>query len=140
MIKTTRQYFCDACGKDMTEDRYSMGTSILHFDNDGEAETIGLDFCEECARSFAEWRRSRKNTEKRDDEKTDEFGEEDLEFVGIDVSYPGFCTYKEYEGKPYFGIKYKHNGELYVGFGTYTPEILSGYIKNNFIIGKEKQK
>lgn len=71
MIKTTRQYFCDACGKDMTEDRYSAGISILQFDNDGEAETIGLDFCEECARSFTEWRRGRKNAERKDDEQID---------------------------------------------------------------------
>ena len=44
MIKTTRQYFCDVCGKDMTEDRYFAGISILQFDNDGEVETIGLSF------------------------------------------------------------------------------------------------
>lgn len=61
MIKTTRQYFCDACGKDITEDRYSLGISILQIDEDGEAETIGLDFCEECAKSFAEWKRERRD-------------------------------------------------------------------------------
>lgn len=61
--------------------------------------------------------------------------EEEMEFVGIDVSYPDpeVCTYKEYRGKPYFGIKYKYNGDIFVGFGTYKPEILSGYIRNFFI-------
>jgi hypothetical protein len=64
MIKTTRQYFCDACGKEITKDLYSMGISILRIDAYGEAETIGLDFCEECAKSFAEWRRDRKKAER----------------------------------------------------------------------------
>lgn len=65
--------------------------------------------------------------------------EDEIEFVGIDVSYPDpeVCTYKEYRGKPYFGIKYKHNGDIYVGFGTYKPEILSGYIRNFFIKPKD---
>jgi len=37
----------------------------------------------------------------------------DREFEGIEVNYPPeeLCTYPEYKGKPYFGIKYKENGE-----------------------------
>lgn len=60
---------------------------------------------------------------------------DEMEFIGIDLSYPDpeVCTYKEYKGKPYFGIKYKINGNVYVGFGTYKPEILSVYIRNYFI-------
>lgn len=60
MIKTTRQYFCDACGKDITKDRYSMGIDILQIDGNGDAEMVGLDFCEDCAKSFVEWKRGRR--------------------------------------------------------------------------------
>lgn len=56
-------------------------------------------------------------------------------FVGLDVMYPDpeLCTYKEYTGKPYYSIKYIENGETYVGFGTYNPEVLSQYLKEYFM-------
>ena len=57
------------------------------------------------------------------------------EFEGIEVTYPpeDICIYPEYKGKPYFGIKYKENGEEIVGYGTYKPEVLSQYLKDYFI-------
>ena len=57
------------------------------------------------------------------------------EFEGIEVNYPPeeLCTYPEYKGKPYFGIKYKENGEEIVGYGTYNPQVLSRYLKDYFM-------
>lgn len=57
------------------------------------------------------------------------------EFEEIVVEYPpeDLCTYPEYKGKPYFGIKYKENEKEIVGYGTYKPEVLSQYLKNYFI-------
>lgn len=56
-------------------------------------------------------------------------------FEEIVVQYPpaDLCTYPEYRGKPYFSIKYEEDGELFVGFGTYKPEVLSQYIREYFI-------
>lgn len=56
-------------------------------------------------------------------------------FVELVVEYPDpeLCTYKECRGKPYYSIKYIENGERYVGFGTYKPEVLSQYLKEYFI-------
>lgn len=56
-------------------------------------------------------------------------------FVELVVRYPDpeLCTYKEYKGKPYYSIKYIENGETYVGYGTYNPEVLSQYLKEYFI-------
>lgn len=56
-------------------------------------------------------------------------------FVELVVEYPDpeLCTYKEYRGKPYYSIKYIENGETHIGFGTYKPEVLSQYLKENFI-------
>ena len=54
-------------------------------------------------------------------------------FSGIDVSYPTICTYPEYEGKPYYAIKYLEDGEIIVGFGTYKPDVLSEYLRKYFI-------
>lgn len=45
------------------------------------------------------------------------------------------CTYPEYRGKPYYSIHYKENGEEFVGFGTYNPEVLSRYLKEYFMKG-----
>ena len=58
-----------------------------------------------------------------------------MKFIEIEVTYPSpdICCYPEYKGKPYFSIKYEEDGELYVGFGTYKPEVLSRYIKEYFI-------
>lgn len=56
-------------------------------------------------------------------------------FVELVVRYPDpeLCAYKEYKGKPYYSIKYIENGETYVGYGTYNPEVLSQYLKKYFI-------
>ena len=42
------------------------------------------------------------------------------------------CIYPEYKGKPYFSIKYE-NGKHIIGYGTYNPEVLSGYLRDYFI-------
>lgn len=59
------------------------------------------------------------------------------EFVGLVVEYPpeDLCTYPEYKGKPYYSIKYVEDGDTFVGYGTYKPEVLSRYIKEYFIEG-----
>lgn len=54
-------------------------------------------------------------------------------FQEIIVRYPSISTYPEYEGKPYFSIKYMENGECYSGYGTYKSEVLSEYLKEYFI-------
>lgn len=60
-------------------------------------------------------------------------------FEEIVVEYPPaeLCTYPEYRGKPYFSIKYEENGEHFIGFGTYKPEVLSTYIQEYFIAPSE---
>lgn len=56
-------------------------------------------------------------------------------FMEIVVEYPpaDLCTYPEYKGKPYFSIKYEENGKHIVGFGTYSPEVFSRYLREYFI-------
>ena len=56
-------------------------------------------------------------------------------FEEIVVNYPPaeLCTYPEYRGKPYFSIKYEENGEHFIGFGTYNPEVFSRYLQEYFI-------
>ena len=54
-------------------------------------------------------------------------------FQGIIVEYPTISTYPECEGKPYFSIKYTENGQEYIGYGTYKPEVLSEYLKEYFM-------
>lgn len=62
-------------------------------------------------------------------------------FVELVVEYPDpeLCTYKEYKGKPYYSIKYIENGETYVGYGTYNPEVLSQYLKEYFILSAQPE-
>ena len=60
-------------------------------------------------------------------------------FIEIVTEYPSMCTYPEYEGKPYFLIRYEENGEIFEGFGTYKPEVLAEYIREYFM-GAEKGK
>ena len=60
-------------------------------------------------------------------------------FIEIVVEYPAICPYPEYEGKPYFSIRYEENGEKFEGFGTYKPEVLSEYIREYFM-GEKKGK
>lgn len=59
------------------------------------------------------------------------------EFIEILAQYvpDDICTYPEYKGKPYYSIHYKENGEEFVGFGTYNPEVLSRYLKEYFMKG-----
>ena len=54
-------------------------------------------------------------------------------FQGIVVEYPSISAYPEYEGKPYFSIKYTVNGQKFIGYGTYKPEVLSEYLKEYFM-------
>lgn len=58
-------------------------------------------------------------------------------FIEIITTYPVICTYPEYEGKPYFSIRYEENGEIIEGFGTYKPEVLSEYISEYFMGAKK---
>ena len=61
----------------------------------------------------------------------------EYEFIEILAQYvpDDICTYPEYKGKPYYSIHYKQNGEEFVGFGTYKPEVLSRYLKEYFMKG-----
>ena len=63
-------------------------------------------------------------------------------FVELFVEYPDpeLCIYKEYKGKPYYSIKYIENGKTYVGYGTYSPEVLSKYLKEYFISSAEPER
>lgn len=54
-------------------------------------------------------------------------------FKEIIVEYPFYYIYPEYEGKPYFSIKYTENGQEFIGYGTYKPEVLSEYLKKYFM-------
>ena len=54
-------------------------------------------------------------------------------FQEIVVEYPSINTYPEYKGKPYFSIKYTENGQGFIGYGTYKPEVLSKYLKEYFM-------
>lgn len=54
-------------------------------------------------------------------------------FKGIVVEYPSYNTYPEYKGKPYFLIKYTENGQEFIGYGTYKPEVLSEFLKEYFM-------
>lgn len=62
-------------------------------------------------------------------------------FVELVVRHPNpeLCAYKEYKGKPYYSIKYIENGETYVGYGTYNPEVLSQYLKEYFISSSQPE-
>lgn len=55
-------------------------------------------------------------------------------FEKIIVTYHSddIIPYPEYKGKPYFSIQYEENGEHHIGYGTYNPQVLSGYIKDYF--------
>lgn len=54
-------------------------------------------------------------------------------FQEIVVEYLSYNTYPEYKGKPYFSIKYTENGQEFIGYGTYKPEVLSEYLKEYFM-------
>ena len=57
------------------------------------------------------------------------------EFIELIVEYPpeDICTYPEYKGKPYYSIKYREDGEGFIGYGTYSPKVLSRYLHDYFI-------
>ena len=55
------------------------------------------------------------------------------EFVELMVRYPLSCNNPEYNGKPYYSIKYRVNGQEYVGYSTYKLEVLSQYLKEYFL-------
>ena len=61
-------------------------------------------------------------------------------FEEIVAEYPPaeLCAYPEYRGKPYYSIKYEENGEHFVGFGTYNPEVLTRYLKEYFMVKPQK--
>lgn len=54
-------------------------------------------------------------------------------FQEIVVKYPSYNPYPERKGKPYFSIKYTENGQEFIGYGTYKPEVLSEYLKEYFM-------
>lgn len=54
-------------------------------------------------------------------------------FQEIVVKYPSYNPYPERKGKPYFSIKYTENGQGFIGYGTYKPEVLSEYLKEYFM-------
>ena len=56
-----------------------------------------------------------------------------FEEIVVEYPHPDVCTYPEFRGKPYFSIKYTENGDHFVGYGTYKPEVLSSYLKEYFI-------
>lgn len=54
-------------------------------------------------------------------------------FQGVIVEYPTNSTYPEHEEKPYFLIKYTEDGQDFIGYGTYKPDVLSEYLKKYFM-------
>ena len=54
-------------------------------------------------------------------------------FQEIVVEYPSISTYPECEGKPYFSIKYTEDRQDFIGYGTYKPDVLSEYLKKDFM-------
>lgn len=58
MIKTKTWIFCDACGKDIT-DEYQGSFNILIRDDMQEVETEERCYCKECMISFREWEKGR---------------------------------------------------------------------------------
>jgi hypothetical protein len=60
-------------------------------------------------------------------------------FQEIVVEYPSISTYPEYKGKPYFSIKYTENGQEFIGYGTYKPEVLSEFLKEYFMPSAQPQ-
>lgn len=42
--------------------------------------------------------------------------------------------------RPYFSIRYEENGETFEGFGTYSPAVLSDYIREHFICDRVEEE
>lgn len=68
-------------------------------------------------------------------------GDMSRRFVELLAEYhdPEICPYKEYKGKPYF-IKYIENGEGYVGYGTYSPKVMSQYLREYFMATAQSER
>ncbi len=64
------------------------------------------------------------------------------QFEKLVVSYPpaDLCNYPEHKGKPYFSIRYKENGEGFIGYGTYNPEVLSRYLRDYFMLSVQPEE
>ena len=60
MIETIRRYFCDACGREIKG--YRSSCDVIEFDDDGNPQSIGYDFCKECTLSFRDWRKAQRDT------------------------------------------------------------------------------
>ena len=60
------------------------------------------------------------------------------EFIEIVVEYPKTCDYPEWEGKPYYSIAFREDGQTFIGYGTYNPAVLSRYIRQYFL-GQEEE-
>ena len=56
-----------------------------------------------------------------------------FEEIVVEYLSPDLCTYPEYKGKPYFGIKYLENENHIIGYGTYNPKVLSNFLEKYFI-------
>lgn len=56
-----------------------------------------------------------------------------FEEIVVEYPSPDLCTYPEYKGKPYFGIKYLENENHIIGYGTYNPKVLSNFLEKYFI-------
>ena len=63
-----------------------------------------------------------------------------FEEVVVEYPDPDKCAYQEYKGKPYYSIRYREDGQDYLGFGTYKPEVLSQYLKEYFVHPVEPRK
>ena len=53
LIKETRTWYCDACGKEI--EGYSGSIDVIEFDDDGFPQSVGYDFCYQCMMSFKKW-------------------------------------------------------------------------------------
>lgn len=97
-------------------------------------ENGNIDFIDGCSVMYRTILNLIENQPKLDVPDTN-VGKMDREFEELEVTYPpdDVCTYPEYRGKPYFAIKYKENGEHFVGYGTYKPEVLSQYLRDYFM-------
>lgn len=61
-------------------------------------------------------------------------------FQKIVVDYPSVSAYPEHEGKPYFLIKYTEDGQDFIGYGTYKPEVLSEYLIKYFMPSTQPER
>ena len=66
-------------------------------------------------------------------------GKKMFEKIVVDYFPAESCPYPEYKGKPYYSIQYTENGEGFVGYGTFNPDVLSRYLRDYFI-GQNTEK